>query len=432
MKLLNKTSLIIITVALFIFFLGGIIFYKIIQTMIIKRVDRELLVQRQNIEDELKHFQQLKNAFLITENKILIKQIEAGTHIDEVFKDTILFDQKEKLFSPYRLLRFHTIIDGKNFKISVFRSMLEAENLIEQIVVAMTLMLVTFILAMFFLNRYFFRKIWDDFFYSINKVQHYNLRDDPNLNLPKSEVEEFEMLNQVFDKLTDRIHKDYLSLKEFTENASHEIQTPLSIMRAKIELLLQYPGYSEKQVALISALNEAVNRLSNLNKVLILLTRIENNQFPEISTVRLKERIEYHLENFQEIIAARNITLEVDLEAKTEINVNTALADILIINLIKNAIRHNFDSGELAVRLTKNTLEISNTGPEPDIPAEQLFNRFVRTKNASESLGLGLSLVKKICDLYHFNISYQYEENRHKVLVEFAPGQTAGRRLLKS
>ncbi|MCF6342689.1 MAG: HAMP domain-containing histidine kinase [Bacteroidales bacterium] len=431
MKLLNKTSLIIITVALFIFFLGGITFYKIIQSMIIKKVDRELLVQRQNIESELKHFQQLEDAFLITENKILIERMESGSHIDEVFKDTILFDQKEKLYSPYRMMRFHTILGGKNFKISVFRSMLEAENLIEQIVVAMTLMLVTFILAMFFLNRYFFRQIWDDFFYSVNKVKNYNLRDDPNLNLPKSEVEEFEMLNQVFDKLTERIHNDYLSLKEFTENASHEIQTPLSIMRAKIELLLQYPGYSGEQVALISSLNEAVNRLSNINKVLILLTRIENNQFPELSTVRLKERIEYHLENFQEIIAAKNINLKLNLAVKTEINVNTALADILIINLIKNAIRHNFDAGKLSIRLTKNTLEISNTGPKHDIPAEQLFNRFVRTKNAPESLGLGLSLVKKICELYNFNIRYQFEGNIHKVVVEFTPGQATAAKLLK-
>ena len=110
------------------------------------------------------------------------------------------------------------------------------------------------------------------------------------------------MLNEVFETLTDRIHKDYLSLKEFTENASHEIQTPLSIMRAKIELLLQYPGYKEDQVALISSLNEAVNRLSNINKVLILLTRIENNQYPELSKVHLKERIDYHLENFKEVI----------------------------------------------------------------------------------------------------------------------------------
>lgn len=419
MKLLNKTSLIIVTVALFIFFLGGIGFYKIIQSMIIKQVDRELVNQKHNIINELNSFLKLDDVFLITENKINITRIGSGSHIDEIFKDTVLYDKREKLFIPYRQLRFHTIIGANNFKVSIYRSMLEAENLIEQIVITMTLMLIALMLAMFFLNRYFFRRIWDDFFFAINKVKKYNLRDDPNLNLSFSEVEEFQMLNEVFEKLTDRIHKDYLSLKEFTENASHEIQTPLSIMRAKIELLLQYPGYTEDQVSLISSLNEAVNRLSNINKVLILLTRIENNQFPELSKIHLKERIEYHLENFKEVIDARNISVKNELDNNVDITVNTALADILIINLIKNAIRHNFDDGKLLINLSSNSLEISNTGPKLNIPSDQMFNRFVRSQNSSESIGLGLSLVKKICELYDFDIQYNYENDLHKLTVFF-------------
>ena len=420
MKLLNKTSLIIVTVALFIFFLGGIAFYKIIQSMIIKQVDRELVIQQSNVVDELKSIQNIDNSFIITENKVQIEKMDAGYHINELFNDTVLYDKIEELFIPYRLLQFHVLIKKNNFKITIFRSMLEAENLIEKIVISMTLMLLTFILAMYFLNRYFFQRIWDDFFFAINKVKNYNLRDDPNLELSYSEVEEFQMLNQVFEKLTERIHKDYISLKEFTENASHEIQTPLSVMRAKIELLLQYPGYSEDQINQISTLNESVNRLSNINKVLILLTRIENNQFPELSKVHLKERIEYHVDNFRELIEARNIKTVLDLNDDTWINVNTALADILIINLIKNAIRYNYDDGKLNIHLGGDSLLITNTGPKIDIPTEQLFNRFVRSQSSNDSIGLGLSLVKKISELYEFDIKYVFEDKLHKISVTFS------------
>lgn len=420
MKLLNKTSLIIVTVALFIFFLGGIAFYKIIQTMIIEQVDHELVHQQTNIVNELTSFQKMDNVFLITENRVKIKRLESNIHIEEVIVDTVMYDKLEKLYVPYRMLRFHTHIGENNYKISIYRSMLEAEKLIEQIVITMTLMMITLILAMFFLNRYFFQRIWDDFFFTVDKVQKYNLRDDPNLNLAFSEVKEFQTLNQVFEKLTQRIHKDYVSLKEFTENASHEIQTPLSIMRAKIELLLQHPGYSEVQIAQISSLNEAVNRLSNINKVLILLTRIENNQFPELSKVHLRERINYHMENFKEVIEARNITYNHELNKDIMINVNTALADILIINLVKNAIRHNFDDGKLNISLKDNSFEISNTGPKLNIPVDQIFNRFVKTQNTSDSLGLGLSLVKKICELYDFDIQYIFENDLHKVTVYFS------------
>jgi len=418
-KLLNKTSLIIITVALFIFFLGGIAFYNIIRAMIIKQVDYELVVQQHNVVDELNNIQQLDNAFIITENKVKLKKIETAYRATQVFSDTILFDDINKLYVPYRVLKFQNYIGSENFEIAIYRSMLEAENLIEKIVITMTVMLISLILAMYFLNRYLFKKIWDDFFFTIDKVKKYNLRDDPNLELAFSEVEEFQTLNKVFEKLTERIHNDYISMKEFTENASHEIQTPLSIMRAKIELLLQYPGYSKEQIDLISSLNEAVNRLSNINKALILLTRIENNQFPETSKVHLKERIKYHLENFLDIIDSRNIKLETNLESDVEINVNTALADILIINLVKNAIRHNFDKGILLIHLGDGFLEISNTGPLFDIPPDQLFNRFVRAQNTTDSLGLGLSLVKKICELYNFDVQYIFKDNLHKLIVTF-------------
>ncbi|TSA38178.1 MAG: sensor histidine kinase [Porphyromonadaceae bacterium] len=420
MKLLNKTSLIILTITLFIFFLGGITFYKIIQTMIIKRVDRELISQKNDIVDQLNAMHMVDNAYPVTVGKFLIKPADSGLQIRESFKDTVLYDQREKLYSPYRLLEFTTVVMEKNFKVSVFRSMFDAENLIEKIVLTMMLMLLAFILALFFLNRYFFRKIWDDFFFTVNKAKKYNLRDDPNLDLPYSEVEEFQILNQVFEKLTERIHKDYNNLKEFTENASHEIQTPLSVMHSKIELLLQHGNYSEEQISQITKLGDAVNRLSSINKVLILLTRIENNQFPELSTVHLKERIEYHLGNFKELIEARNISVECTLNSDIEITVNTGLADILIINLIKNAIRHNFDNGKLKINLGNSTLEIINTGPKHDIPADQLFNRFVRTQNTGDSLGLGLSLVKKICELYDFDVRYFNTDELHTVTVSFS------------
>lgn len=419
MKLLNKTSLIILTVTLFIFFLGGIAFYKIIQSLIIKRVDRELVSQQLNIVEELNRVTVMENVLPVTIGKVQIKSMYPNFQMKELFKDTVLYNSREKLFSPYRQLVFSTTVNDKSYQVSIFRSMLEAENLIEQIVKTMMFMLLTFILALFFLNRFFFQKIWDEFFFTVDKVKNYNLHDNPTLNLSYSEVEEFQILNNVFEKLVERIHKDYTNLKEFTENVSHEIQTPLSIMHSKIELLLQHPGYSEEQIAQISKINEAVNRLSNINKVLILLTRIENDQFPELSKVHLKERIEYHLDNFKEVLEARNINVERKLKSDIETSVNTGLVDILIINLIKNAIRHNFDNGKIIILLDEHSFQISNSGPIHDIPADQLFNRFVKTQSNSDSIGLGLSLVKKICELYGFDIHYSYEDELHKVAVNF-------------
>lgn len=421
MKLLNKTSLIILTVTLFIFFLGGIAFYRIIQNMIISSVDNDLMNQQRNITEEIRSMSGLENAYPITRGKVIIKKSDTDTPLHHSFKDTILYDEGKKVYLPYRVLEFGLQAGESNYSISVSRSMLEAENLIEQIVLTMMLMMLTFVLALFFLNRYLFRRIWEGFFITVGKVKSFNLHDDPVLNLPYSEVEEFQILNQVFEKLTQRIHTDYLSLKEFTENASHEIQTPLSIMHSKIELLLQYPGYTDEQIAQISQLSEAVSRLSNINKVLILLTRIENDQFPDRSEVNLRERIEYHLENFKEVIEAKNINVSCNYNDEVIINVNSALADILLINLIKNAIRHSFDNAEISILLTGDALQISNSGPVHNVPPEELFNRFVRGRQKEDSLGLGLSLVKKICELYRFEVNYISRDKLHIVKVIFNP-----------
>lgn len=419
MKLLTKTSLIILTVALFIFFLGGVGFYKVIQSMIVNQVDKELQIQMQNIVGELNSKNLPKNAVIVTENKISIKPVPQDYHIDQTYRDTLLYDQVQQRNIPYRQLAHHAFIGNTNYEIILSQSMLEAESLVEQVVITMTLMLLSLIIAMYFLNQYIFRKIWDEFFFAIDRVQNFNLKDNPNLNLPESEVEEFQVLNEVFEKFTRRINRDYLNLKEFAENASHEIQTPLSIMRAKIELLLQEPDYSKKQIELISSLNDSVSRLSNINKVLTLLTRIENNQFPEVSNVDLVERSKYHLENFSSLINEKELNVNTNFHNPVSQQMNNALADILIINLMKNAIRHNVQGGEFNVSLGENELVISNSGPEPDIPEDQLFDRFVHSEQSSESLGLGLSLVKKICDLYGFDIRYRFKENLNTITVNF-------------
>lgn len=419
MKLLTKTSLIILTVALFIFFLGGIGFYKVTKSMIVSQVDKELQIQMQNIIAELNSKNLPENAVIVTENKIRIVPIPDDFHVNETYRDTVLFDQVQKRNIPHRQLAHHAFINNHNYQVVISQSMLKAESLVEQVVLSMTLMLLTLIVAMYFLNHYIFKKIWDEFFFSINRVKNFNFKDNPDLGLPESEVEEFQALNEVFQKLTNRINRDYLNLKEFTENASHEIQTPLSIMRAKIELLLQEPNYTQKQIELISALNDSVSRLSNINKVLTLLTRIENNQFPEISNVDMLERCQYHLENFGALISEKELKVSSALDTPVNLEMNNALADILIINIMKNAIRHNVQGGEFNVSLTENKFEISNSGPKPDIPEDQLFDRFVHSQQSSESLGLGLSLVKKICELYRFDIRYHYANNLNIITISF-------------
>ena len=419
MKLLTKTTLIIVTISLFIFFFGGIGFYYVIRSTINQQVDKELKTEMNDLIFNLQQNPGLPIDYFVRPNKVEIVTIPLNPHTISTFKDTILYNNSSKLYMLFRSYSSNTYINDKNYRISVFKSTLSTDELIENIILTFTLMALTLIQALFAFNKYSFRKIWNDFFFTLEKIQKYAIKHEKSLNLPDSEIDEFNTLNSGIERMTERIYQDYLSLKEFTENASHEIQTPLSVLRAKIELLLQMENLNDEQINLIASLYESVNRLSNLNKTLILLTRIENNQFPEKRKINLKDRIEYHLENFAGPIESKEISINANFNEKAEIEINPELFDILIINLVKNAIRHNQQKGEIHIATTANSLEIKNTGPAPSISPEKLFNRFTKSNQSKKSLGLGLSLVKRICDLYNFEIQYTYNNQNHFIRILF-------------
>ena len=218
--------------------------------------------------------------------------------------------------------------------------------------------------------------------------------------------------------MTDRINSDYLNLKEYTENASHEIQNPLAIINSKMELLLQSGNLDENQYKAVVDAYEASNRISRLNSTLILLAKIENRQFPESHDVNIKSIITNQIDQLEDIIESKKITIINNVQSDFTVKMNPYLAEILFVNLIKNAIRHNVSKGEIIIEQGKSTINISNSGPKKEMNSEDLFKRFHKSSKSSESLGLGLSIVKKICEVYNFDITYSYS-TMHVFQIKF-------------
>ncbi|MCX6229629.1 MAG: HAMP domain-containing sensor histidine kinase, partial [Bacteroidia bacterium] len=261
---------------------------------------------------------------------------------------------------------------------------------------------------------------WKVFYDTIAKINNYEVNSDKAFELQESDIKEFEDLNRVIVTMTKRIKNDYLNLKEYIENASHEIQTPLAIINSKMELLLQSGDMQEKQYKSVAEAYEASNRLSRLNKTLILLAKIENRQFPELKPVNPAIMINHQLESLEDLIHSKKIKITKLLDPEATISVNPYLAEILFVNLIKNAIRHNLTGGHLILELTSQSLKIANSGSSTPLDPEMLFKRFHTSSSSPESLGLGLSIVQKICTIYGFQISYRYEDELHVMQVDFA------------
>jgi signal transduction histidine kinase len=181
--------------------------------------------------------------------------------------------------------------------------------------------------------------------------------------------------------------------------------------------MMQSEKLDAQQMAEIQVVYESATRLAKLNQALLLLAKIENNQFTESSYIQLDELIKTKLTIFDELIKHKQITVETKL-VPFIVKMHPMLADVLVSNLIGNAIKHNVQGGQLLVEVSGTKLIIRNSGQPPGIPPSQLFQRFRKANPASDSLGLGLAIVKEICAVYKFALEYRYEEKEHIISIQ--------------
>ncbi|NPA45070.1 MAG: HAMP domain-containing histidine kinase, partial [Chlorobi bacterium] len=378
MKLLSKTSLLIITVSIFIFMAGNITFFYVLKHMINKHVTNELKEDVLTLKKKIKENKNIINSISINKD-ISVKEIKPNIYQQQKIKDTVLFNTLKKKYIPYKSISFTTNIKNKRYLVTIYKSMLSSNNLIEKITVASIIMVVIFLGMIYILNRFIFVKVWSDFFDNLKKVRSYNINSRKKLNLNTSEIDEFNKLKDVLLQMTERIRQDFQNLKELTENTSHEIQTPLAIIKSKAELLLQSENIKEKDAELIFSILNTSERLSKLNKSLLMISKIENNQFNENQTLNIKNVVNKIIKNFDILFEAGEFNLKFSAE-EFYIKINPVLLDVLISNLIKNAIAHTKKGNEINIKIYNYFVKISNHGNKSDIVPENLFKRFKKGK----------------------------------------------------
>jgi signal transduction histidine kinase len=197
------------------------------------------------------------------------------------------------------------------------------------------------------------------------------------------------------------------------------MQTPLAIMHSKSEVLLQSDNLTKQQVSQIKVIYQSVQRLSKLNKTLLLLSKIENRQFKDLEPIKVNEIIEKQIEIFEDFIENKNLTVIEKSTLEVEINANPMLFEMVISNLISNAIKHNKEGGEIEILTTNLFISVSNSGEPSKLASSSLFERFKKDSNAANSFGLGLAIVKKICDNYNWKITHSYVEDQHNISIYF-------------
>jgi len=420
MKLLTKISLNFLSIALFIFLTGIIVFYFVLRQQVNENINIELQKRQTSILNQMQSAHGSPQTPPGIDQKIEITPLTNENQANSSYSDTLIFDSELQHYIAYRQLQFVTEINQQKFLVKIYKSHAETDNLIVRIILLMTLLVVALIIGLLILNRHISKKSWKAFYSTINKIKMYDLNSHEEFLLTDSDIKEFNDLNSVLISMTDRIKADYYNLKEFSENASHELQTPIAVINSKMELLLQSDYLKEKELKTVVDAYEAGSKLSRLTNTLLLLSKIGNRQFPEVEKIDFKKIIDTQLQDLEEVIDNKKITIH-GPKSSHLVEMNPYLADILISNLIKNAIRHNQKKGIISFSISEEKLLVANSGEEIKGDPDQLFKRFYKSSSSDKSVGLGLAIVQTICEVSGFKASYSFENEMHSFVIQFQP-----------
>lgn len=402
--LTRKTSQTFLWISAVLMALSTIVLYFYVRNLLQEEIEEELFSTEDRIERAL---MANRPSFSLPPVVEVAEVVELGL---QKRKDTVIFDPSQNEMEEFRELVSFKEINGKNYRITVRTLIVESEDILLAVVASYIIIILLVFVFLFYFSKARNRKLWHPFFTNLEQMKGFSLSSSEPIRLVDSEILEFHELNRQIRILTDKVKSDYLNLKQFTENVSHEIQTPLAIIQAKIENIINGDDLNDVQYGHLTSIQKDIQRLTQMNKRLTLLTKIENKQFVNIEKVSLTELLGETIENFHEISAAEIIFRK---ENELWANMDRHLAEVLCVNLLSNAIKHNTKEGDIEVVAKGKVLSISNYGTKPLSHPENLYARFYRESEAEKSTGLGLAIVKRICDIYGFLVGYEFKDGRH-------------------
>ncbi|MDT0294344.1 HAMP domain-containing sensor histidine kinase [Mesonia ostreae] len=421
MKLLNYTSRYFVIILLFIIFIWGAFFYYNMLDEIYDSMDDSLENQKELVQQKVLDHPEFLKQDQFENGYYTIQQLkDKPKKIDEdQYRDTLMFMQNEGEFEPVRLLETSFYQDEHYYKLKVITSMVEEDDLVETLFWSILILYLGLILSILVLNNYFLKNTWKPFYSLLDKLKNYSIESGQKLSFEDTNIEEFALLNKNIETLLYKSQESFQQQKHFIENASHELQTPIAISINKLELLLEKSHLNEDQAETFSSVLQNLERLKRLNKSLLLLTKIENNQFVEEEDINLNLLLKELIEDFSDFLRYKNLELKFIQQEQLSIRMNKDLAMILFTNLIQNAIKHGKKSSIISIKIYDNAVTIQNES-EKNIPldGEKIFSRFYKATALQNSTGLGLSIALAITQKYKYKLSYTYK-NLHCIEVNF-------------
>jgi len=418
MKLLHYTYRKLSLLLLLLMAAWGVLFYYAIIDEVMDETDDTL----ENYSEILINNALMDPSVLETEGTLMsfykfrpISEEEAEDY-DEKYYDSTVYIESEDEDEPVRVLKtVFRMPDGQYYELELMISILERDDMVEAILWYLGALFLLFLICTSIGTRLILQSV----FRPLQRLLDWLQQIQPGKELPvldnPTKIREFQQLGEAAVDMGNRSYKAYEEQKQFIENASHELQTPLAIVR---ELLAENESMTEQQLKELDEIYATLGRAVRLNKSLLLLSRIENGQYTETEDVSVDEVLDELLPDLMDIYEGKKIHLvRIKGEEPFVIRCNLSLTQILVSNLVKNSLVHNHAGGELYIETTPSSLIIKNSGEHP-LDGEKLFRRFYRSIDGKkDSTGLGLAIARSIAISASLSLTYKWQEGMHLFLL---------------
>jgi signal transduction histidine kinase len=326
--------------------------------------------------------------------------------------DTFMNDREQ-----FRCLTTDIRVNGTLLRVLIETNMEEIDETILAIAAITIFFFIVLLVGFVYINRKTSLRVWRPFYDTLDSLHAFRLEGGAPAALPLSQVTEFTDLNKGLYRLMEASLASYKQQKEFTENASHELQTPLAIVKSKLDLLLQGHSLDQPQMQILEDAYQAINRVTRINKNLLLLAKMEHTQFDQQRNISVAGLLTALSEQFSDRFESSGIRYTQQISEMTLL-ANPILLEILLTNLLVNALRYTPAGGSVSVRANQHKLTFENTGTSP-LDGQNLFRRFAQVSSEHAGSGLGLAIAREICERYGWQITYDFDCGHHHFTISF-------------
>jgi signal transduction histidine kinase len=409
MRLIVKYNWYAISIMILVFILSSIGSYFLIKRALTNELDVGLLRVMHRIQKYTDQNQKLPVINSLDDEHFRFEKVNIPVS-GQSFEMVQQFIKEQNKLHISRHLIFGITINHQNYRVTITNPLEGTKHMITAMFEITVITIFILVITILLMNRAVMTRLWSPFYRAIDQLHDFNISDQKILHFPHTTTNEFNFLIENVEKTTQKAVESYRILKEFNENVSHEIQTPLAIVRSQLDLIVQDEGLNQDQSEHLIIAYQALQRLSRLNQSLLLIAKIDNHQFNKTIYIDLKGKVTDKIKEFNELWISKNIAIQTDL-SESYINASPELIDIMLNNLFSNSCKHNEIDGLAKIELKAGNLIIANTGRSESLDVDKIFKRFYKEDNEPGNNGLGLSIIKKVCDQSGISPKYNFRHN---------------------